>query len=362
VDVAEARLGREAARDAAVPARIEIPRAPDPSRHDLARSLAALVRTGARRARPSDLDARDEEFIGDLVPLMSLLYDRYFRCVTELEADVPQGPVLIVANHNGMTGTPDMFCHMTAFWRRYGTGRVGYGLMHDVPFGVPAAGAWLNAAGALAANHDNARRALERGAAVLVFPGGDVDACKPFGDRYKVDFGARRGFIRLALREQVPIVPLVSVGGHESIYLYTDGRGISRALRLDRFFRSNVWPVGLALPWGLVFGIPYPHLPPPVKIHSRILAPIRLDLPPSAADDAGAVDAAYARVVGAMQGAAYDLRDAGRHGLVPRQERDDLAARLFEAADTLGGAQGRVARAIAGLVTAVPHSGGGRHS
>ncbi len=359
MDVAEARLDRGTTRDAVGPGRIEIPRAPDPSRDELRRSIVALARMATRRARPSDLEARDEDFIEALQPFMSLLYDRYFRCVTELEADIPQGPVLVVANHNGMTGTPDMFCHMTAFWRRYGTRRVGYGLMHDMPFGVPAAGAWLNAAGALAANHDNARRALERGAAVLVFPGGDVDACKPFGDRYKVDFGGRRGFIRLALREQVPIVPLVSVGAHESIYLYTDGRRISRALRLDRFFRSNVWPVGLALPWGLVFGIPYPHLPPPVKIHTRILAPVRLDLPPSAADDADAVEAAYGRVVGAMQSAAVELRDDGRHGLIPRRERDELAARVREAGASLGGASGRVAHFLAELIASVPHSGGG---
>jgi 1-acyl-sn-glycerol-3-phosphate acyltransferase len=322
-------------RSVAPTPRATIARASDPSVDDLARSLSALARTATRRARPHDLEARDPSFIDDLQPLMSLLYDRYFRCVTELDAEVPKGPVLVVANHNGMTGTPDMFCHMTAFWRRYGTDRLGYGLMHDVPFTVPAAGAWLNAAGALAANHDNAARALGRGAAVLVFPGGDVDACKPFRDRYKVDFGARRGFIRLAIQQDVPIVPLVSVGGHESLYILTDGRGISRTLHLDRRFRSNVWPVGLALPWGLVFGIPYPHLPPPVKIHTRILAPIRLDLPRRAADDARAVDAAYARVVGAMQDAANELRAAGRHGLLPKEEREHLRERIGAAADRL---------------------------
>lgn len=297
-------------------------------------ALAALGRVGLRAVRPNDLEARDEGFIRDVSPLLGALYDRVFRCETELERsatgvhEIPEGPVLVVANHNAMTGTPDMFCHMTAFWRRYGHQRVGYGLMHDVPFTVPGAGAWLNAAGAVAANPTNAERALRRDAAVLVFPGGDLDACKTFGDRYRVDFGARRGFVRLALRENVPIVPVVSAGAHESLLILARGDALARRLGLDRRFRSNVFPVGLALPWGLVVGVPYPHLPMPVKIHTRILRPMRFDLPSSAASDPEAVEAVYSAVVGRMQSAMDGLRAEGRHGLVPRNVRASLARTL----------------------------------
>lgn len=307
--------------------RLVIERRPRPSADDLVRAVAALGRVAPRHVLPHDLDARDEEFIADVLPLMDLLYDGYFRCETELEAEVPDGPVMVVANHNGMTGTPDMFCHMTAFWRRYSPKRVGYGLMHDMPFSVPAAGAWLNAAGAVAANQENGRLALDRGAALLVFPGGDIDACKPFRDRYRIDFGHRRGFVKLALREQVPIVPVVSAGAHESLYLFTDGREIAQWLGLDRRFRSNVAPIGFAFPWGLVVGVPFPHLPPPVKIHTRILAPIHPGLPPSAADDPGLVEGVYASVVQAMRHAMEELRQAGRHGLAPAADREALVRR-----------------------------------
>ncbi len=297
--------------------RVLIPAAPRPTREEIGHALAALARVAPRKVYPHDLDARDEEFITDVLPLMNVLYDGYFRCETELDEDVPEGPVLVVANHNGMTGTPDMFCHMTAFWRRYSAKRLGYGLMHDMPFSVPAAGAWLNASGAIAANHENGRLALERGAAVLVFPGGDVDACKPFRDRYRIDFGKRRGFIRLALRAQVPIVPVVSAGGHESLFLWSDGQKIARRLGLDRRFRSNVAPIGVAFPWGIVLGVPYPHVPPPVKVHTRILRPMRFDLPSSAAEDASAVEDVYEAVVRAMRAAMEEIRVAGRHGLLP---------------------------------------------
>ena len=297
---------------------LRIERAPLPEPPVLWDGVRAFAEIATRRVRPHDLDARDERFIRRVQPLLGVFYDHYFRCETELEEELPEGGFLAVGNHNAMTGTPDMFCHMAAFWRRYGTDRLAYGLMHDVPFRFPVAGTWLNAAGAISANRVNARRALERGAAVLVFPGGDLDACKPYSRRYTIEFGRRRGFIRTAIRERVPIVPLVSVGAHSGLYIWTDGRAIAELLRLPMLARSNVAPIGVAMPWGIIFGVPYPHLPPPVKIHTRILRPIRFDLPPEAADDSAEVERAFERVAGAMHAAMYELRNEGRHGLFPR--------------------------------------------
>lgn len=295
-----------------------LPHEPRPGRAALQDALAALAAKALTTPRADDLDARDPAFIRRVMPLLGWLYDGYFRCETEIEAELPAGPFLAVANHNAMTGIPDMFCHMVAFWRHASPERPSYGLMHDVPFNVPGAGAWLNASGALAASRDNARRALERGAPVLVFPGGDLDACKPWSQRYAITFGKRRGFIRAAIRQGVPIVPIVSVGAHDSLYIWSDGSKLAAALGLPRRARSNVAPLGFALPWGLIVGVPLPHLPPPVKIHTRILAPIALDLPASAAEDPEAVEAAFARVLAAMEAAMADLRAAGRHGLFPR--------------------------------------------
>lgn len=298
---------------------LTIPREPGPGLDTVKDALAALLRKARERARPHDLDARDPEFIARALPLLGSFYDGYFRCETELEEELPGGAFLGVGNHNAMTGIPDMFCHMTAFWRRYGPERRSYGLMHDVPFHVPLAGSWLNACGALAASPENARRALARDAAVLVFPGGDLDACKPTSEQYTIRFGRRRGFVRLAIREGVPIVPIVSVGAHQSLYIATDGRKLAERLRLPELARSNVAPLGLALPWGLIAGIPLPHLPPPVKIHTRVLRPMHLALPKEAADDPAEVERAFHRIVARMQAALDELRQAGRHGLFPRR-------------------------------------------
>jgi 1-acyl-sn-glycerol-3-phosphate acyltransferase len=300
---------------------LTLPPEPRPSFKEIQDALAALREKASEKVRPNDLSLRDPSFIRRILPLLGALYDSYFRCETEFEQELPAERFLGVANHNAMTGTPDMFCHMVAFWRLYSPERLSYGLMHDVPFRVPAAGAWLSASGAIAANPDNARRALAREAAVLVFPGGDVDACKPFSQRYEIAFGKRRGFIRTAIRERAPIVPIVSVGAHHSLFIWSDGQRLAEALHLPRLARSNVAPVGFALPWGLILGVPYPHLPPPVKIHTRVLSPIDLGLPVSAADDPVAVEEAFQRVRRAMLGTMEDLRRAGRHGLFPRRAR-----------------------------------------
>lgn len=291
---------------------------PFPRRAAVAVALRALREKATAKVRPRDLDARDPAFVAQVLPLVGALSDHYFRAEHELEEELPEGPYLAVGNHNAMTIAPDMFCLMAAFWRRYGVERESFGLMHDVPFHVPFAGAWLNASGAVRASPESARAALERGAAVLVFPGGDYDACKSFWDRYTLVFRNRRGFVRTAIRQQVPIVPFVSVGAHSSLFIATDGAWLARGLGLDKRLRFNVAPLGFALPLGLIAGFPYPHLPPPVKIHTRLLRPIVHGLPPHAADNALDVESLYLEVRGRMEATMRELRDEGRHGLFPR--------------------------------------------
>lgn len=301
---------------------IAIEREPVPSAAALGDALRAFAEAGRRRARPDDLDARDPAFIVRTLPLMSLLYDYVFRCETELSGEVPDEPLLAVANHSGMSGTPDLFCLMTAFWRRYGADMASYGLMHDVPFRAPVAGAWLNAAGAVAANPRNARAALDRGAKVLVFPGGDREACRPYRQRYQIVFSGRKGFLRTAIAAGVRILPVVSAGAHSSLYLWSDGQRIAEALNLSRPpMRSNVFPIGLAMPYGVICGLAWPHIPLPVKIHTRFLPPIDLGVPPSSANDPEVLDHCYGRVVATMQRGLDDLRRAGRHGLFPKKRR-----------------------------------------
>jgi 1-acyl-sn-glycerol-3-phosphate acyltransferase len=135
---------------------------------------------------------------------------------------------------------------------------------------------YLRKYGTVAASPENADKALSSGAALLVYPGGDYEVHRPSWDSGKVDFGGRKGFIRLALSKNVPIVPVVSLGGQETALFLSRGEWLARLLRLDKLFRLKVLPISLALPWGLNIGDMLGHFPLPSKISIQVLPPIHL--------------------------------------------------------------------------------------
>src|SRR5205085_8561140 len=121
---------------------------------------------------------------------------------------------------------------------------------------------------------ENARQALDSGAALLVYPGGDFEVHRPSWERNKVDFGGRKGFIRLALDRNVPIVPVVSIGGQETALFLSRGERLARLLMVDRWARLKVLPLSIALPWGLNVGDMLGHIPLPAKITIETLPAI----------------------------------------------------------------------------------------
>lgn len=262
-----------------------------------------------------DLGARrDPEFIRANLNKLAFLVEHYHHTSVEGFEHVPEGPALAVGNHNGGIMSPDMFALMVAWWRHFGVDAPAYGLMHDLPFLVPVIGNALARCGAVPARPENAAALLARGCKVLVYPGGDIDAFRPASMRDQIVFGERRGFIRVALRAGVPIVPIVSVGAHDGFHVLTDGRAMVRRLGLKRFSRVEAFPIALCLPWGISLG-PVPYLPLPVQMRIRILPPLAWpSLPPEAADDDEIVTACREEVRSAMQTALTALAREGGHG------------------------------------------------
>ena len=157
-------------------------------------------------------ERRDPAFIESIRPLLET-YVRYFRPEVRGFEEIPdQGPFLVVGNHSGGATPPDLPILMTKWWAERGVEEPVYGLFHTMMIGMPGLGPSLHKAGALEAGWDNAEAVLGEGGIVIVYPGGDREALRPFADRDRIDFGDRKGFIRLALRAGVPIVPAVSCG------------------------------------------------------------------------------------------------------------------------------------------------------
>src|SRR5579859_2718755 len=239
----------------------------------VARGLAERVQ---RRIPRADLDERDPDYIREKLPLMWLVASLWFRGEVRGLGNVPEsGPVLLIGNHSGGNMTPDTIIFTLAFSTFFGVERRFYQLAHNLVLAMPTLGA-LRKFGTVAASPANARKALDSGAALLVYPGGDYEVHRPSWERNRVDFGGRTGFIRLALERDVPIVPVVSIGGQETALFLSRGERLARLLAADRLLRLKVLPISIALPWGLNVGDMLGHIPLPAKITIETLPPIDL--------------------------------------------------------------------------------------
>lgn len=242
----------------------------------IARTLGGIARQVQRQIPRADLDDRDPDYIRENLPALWLAATLYFRAEVRGLGNVPEeGGVLLVANHSGGNVSPETGIITLAFSSYFGVERRYHQLAHNLVVSTPGLG-FLRKFGTVAASHENARLALGSGSALLVFPGGDYEVHRPSWHRNHVDFGGRKGFIRLALDQNVPIVPIVTVGGQETALFLTRGEGIAKALRIDKLFRLKVLPISIALPWGLNIGDMLGHIPLPAKITTEVLPPINL--------------------------------------------------------------------------------------
>lgn len=260
------------------------------------------------------LNQRNPKVIQALMPIWGWFYRYYFRVQTSGWQHIPsQGRVLFVGSHNGGIAAPDMMMMIYDWFCRYGTERPIYGLMHPhVWKGVPEVANLAAQVGAVVAHPKMAIAALHQNASVLVYPGGARDVFRPYTQRHQICLDGNLAFIKLALRENVPLVPLVSYGAHDTLIVLADFYSIVQQfhkwgmpwfLGLD----PQVFPIYLGLPWGLALG-PLPNLPLPVQIHTRVCPPIQFERSgPAAARDTEYVMVCYQAFCEQMQSQLDDL-------------------------------------------------------
>ena len=264
----------------------------------------------------SPLELRDPAFIRAQLPALEALVREYHSYELDGWENVPDGRALLVGNHNGGVMAPDMFALMVENWRRRGVEALSYGLAHDTVFRIGPPGRVLAKMGAVPASPQNAITLLQRDAQVLVYPGGDIDAFRASSARDRVVFGQRRGFVRIALRAQAPIVPIVSAGAHDGFHVLTDGAELARRFGLKRLFRVEVLPIIFSFPLGLTMG-PTFYVPLPVHMKLRVLPAIHFDYGPEAADDDAIVTRCRDQVLEVMQAALDQLTREGGFGRKP---------------------------------------------
>ena len=230
---------------------------------------------------------------------------RYFRAEVRGLDRLPDGPALLVGNHNaGITFMEPFFLGRELFLQK---GKLLHYLAHDAMVSLPLVGNLLMGVGAIRASHDAADKAFSAGKKVVVFPGGNYEAFRPYAERDQVDFKGRTGYVRLALRNKVPIVPIASVGGHETFFVIKRGQRIAEKLGIKRYLRSDSFPLFLGLPWGIGLG-PIFHLPLPAKLEVEVGDPIEItEDPETLLNDHDALRVVGERVEAAIQSQVAEM-------------------------------------------------------
>ncbi len=222
--------------------------------------------------RLSDVDewGRSERTRALARALYEPIYSKWFRTEWEgLEKIPTEGGGLLVANHAGAIPS-DAPVIMHGIEKELE--RPVYGLADYFFRTVPVVGTLWARAGGVSARPANAYRLLkEQRQLALVFPEGTKGPSKSFTDRYQLRRFGRGGFIEIAMRAGVPIIPIAVVGSEEAMPVVWRLPKLAKALGLPYFpITANLFAFG---PFGVV-------TPFPAKFKLRVLDPVRFDVPP----------------------------------------------------------------------------------
>jgi 1-acyl-sn-glycerol-3-phosphate acyltransferase len=247
----------------------------------------------------------NERFLALQKHVLNFVADHYFRTEFEGWHRVPDETCLVVGVHSGGALTMDAWMLVHGWWRRFGTERFLHATAHDVLMATPILGDYFRLNGVVPASRKGVTAALETGRDVVVWPGGEEDSMRSWRKRDTATLAGRKGFVRQALRSQVPILPVATIGGHDTMFVLSEGRWLVDALdkivSVKRRLRGVTLPITLGLPFGIAPEILPSHIPLPAKIRTELLEPIRLDADPERADDARYVDDVYREVEAAIQ-------------------------------------------------------------
>jgi 1-acyl-sn-glycerol-3-phosphate acyltransferase len=243
----------------------------------------------------------DERLMSAQMPFWNFLMDHYFRMEMEGWHRLPAEPALLIGVHSGGSLTMDAWTVAFQWYRRFGRERVLHGTAHDVLMAAPGLGHYFKAMGVLSPTVEAMGGALDAGHDVILWPGGEQDAMRSWRKRDKAVLAGRKGFVRFAIRQGVPIVPVATVGGHDTVFVLSEGRFLAKWTGLGKRLRGATMPIISGFPFPLAIETLPMHLPLPAKIRTELLEPIYLDHDPDKADDRAYVNSVYRDVEASIQ-------------------------------------------------------------
>ena len=249
----------------------------------------------ADRAGDWSLDSQDLGWMERQKYIWNPLMDYWFRMEIEGFDKLPEPPALLIGVHSGAPFVWDAWTVGIQWWRHFGEDRVLHGTAHDALMATPGVGDYFRKMGVLPAAPDSIAAALAAGRDVALWPGGEIDSLRPWVKRDEAVLAGRTGFIRMAIQAGVPIVPIATVGGPDSMPVIASGKRLASLLQLDKVARLKMFPIALQAPWGISPAL-LPEFPLPTKIRTAFQEPVELDTDPERADDEAYVKARYDEV------------------------------------------------------------------
>jgi 1-acyl-sn-glycerol-3-phosphate acyltransferase len=238
-------------------------------------------------------------------PFYDLLNKFYFRLEVDGWERVPDETCLVIGVHSGGALTMDAWTLVNAWHVHFQGRRHLHGTAHDVLMATPGLGDYFRAVGVIAANRTSVGAALEKGADVVVWPGGEVDSMRSWRKRDVATLGGRTGFVKQAMRSGVPILPVATVGGHDTVFVVSEGKWLANALDkvtgLKSTLRGANLPIIAGFPFPLAVEVLPAHVPLPAKIRTELLEPIEVDHDPDRVNDKAYVQKIYDQVEAEIQ-------------------------------------------------------------
>jgi len=258
-------------------------------------------------------EAFDQKLATKVAKMYLPVLETYHRATWHGLDNIPDEPFLGVGNHTGMHFMPESLLWINKYHsepRMVPMLTLIHHLTHLLGRSVKLP---VNELGFLEARRDNALAALRAGYAVTVYPGGDRDVARPFTERNRINFFDHLGYVKTALKAQVPILPIVGCGGGETLFVLNSGEKFAEWTGLKRFVKVHTWPVYWSFPFGMHVGHwPHLELPLPSQMSMSILRPYQLTgFKPYDADDPTVVSHINREILKLMQ-AELDRLSKGR--------------------------------------------------
>jgi len=259
-----------------------------------------------RRRKGWEIGEPDHEFLHRQRHFWNFVNDHYFRMEVGGWHRLPDGPCMLVGIHASSVVPMEAWSFVFEWWRHFGRERILHGTTHDALFVLPGIGDYFRRVGVIPASHESMSQAFAAGHDAIVWPGGDLDALRPWTKRDQVILGGRDGFVRQAITAGVPIVPVAATGGPDTVIVISDGRRLAKAIGLKKLLRAEVLPITFGLPFG-IFQSVLPAIPMPAKLRLEILDPIEVDHDAERAGDKRYVKTKFRQVERRLQQGVDEL-------------------------------------------------------